>query len=1261
MVTARLRSSSAFFYAFLFSALITGCSNQTSSKSPSFAMTRHGSVHGGQQPVIGATLQLYAVGTTGDGSAATPLLSTATTTDANGSFDITGKYTCPTGASLVYIVATGGNPGLTPGTNNSALDMMSVLGRCDSLTASTFIVINEATTVAAVSALSPFMTSPSAVGSATADASALANAFALASAYVNTSTGTAPGLNVPAGTVVPEAKINSLANVVTSCVNSSGGAANDGSACGTLFTLTTVSGQTPPTNIITALGNVANNPALNTAALFNLAPSAAPYQPTLTTAPADFSIQLLSTVGASSSGSVTLSPTTLNFYQTNVPQTITMTNAGLTPVVIQSINISSSNWSQTSNCGTVLPAQSICTINVQSTSSTLGTFTGTLTVVDDDTNDAQVVQLTTDNEVLAGTIDFGASPIGTSVAPLNDTRFNSGVTVGNVLSGNLTGSNPDAFTLYDQVTGPLSSPFNCSAQQYCSLFILFKPTAVGTQSSLLVTNVGTFLLTGTGRPHGPHFYFDNPLTPLPLDFGTTSLWRTVGSTVVILSDGDAQLSLLPAISGPNASDFTLGEVPCSAIGAFQSIFVGKANSTSLYSLFFGLPMNCNFVVEFTPSAIGPRTATLTLTDRAGFQQTLTLTGNSISNSPPTANPTSLSFGNVQVGQNASQSVTVTSVNQSAVTAQILGSNNYTVQPATCAQGAPTCTFNVTFSPTGTGPISGTLSLGSQFSPTNTSVPLTGSGINTSSSGSITLSPASLIFYQTNVPQSVTMSNTGLTPVTIQTINIDANWSQTNTCGTVLQAQSICTINIQSTNSTLGTFSGTLTVVDDDTNGAQTVQLNTDNETLAGTIDFGSWPIGTTGSPSPAGVFAVDNVLSANLTGSNPGDFTAYDSLLGQLSYPFNCIGSPTCFLFTLFTPSAVGARSSLLVTNIGTYLLTGTGLPHGPHFSFEAPSYDFGSASPGTPDSLQITLVSDGDAQVTLLPPVIGGANPSDFTVTPCATTQLQPVTSAYVKQRIAGFPYTQGGGTRNSCLLTVTFTPSSTGPSTATLSVSDSVGLSQTTTLVGNVTSNPPPVANPTSLSFGSVQLGQENSQFVTVTGTNPAAVTAQILGSSDYSVHPTTTCAQGTTSCIFSITINFSPTSTGAIAGTLSLSSQGSSTNTLVPLTGTGIQPAVSLSSTNLSFGTHSIGTTSIAQTVTLTNTGTAPLNISNVTLTTANSSEFIVSQSCPGIVAVGQTCTLSVSFAPQVAGTRTGTLQIFSDSPTSPDTIQLTGVAQ
>ncbi|HEY6374296.1 MAG TPA: choice-of-anchor D domain-containing protein [Edaphobacter sp.] len=822
-MTARFRSF-CVFCLFPFALLLAGCTTQTPAHLPSFTMAKHGSVHGGQQPVSGATIQLYAVGSSGDGSAATPLLTNSATSDANGNFSIS-SYSCPTAASLVYIVASGGNPGLAPGTNNTALNMMAALGRCDSV-GSSFIVVNELTTVAAVSALSPFLASPGNVGSSSADASSLANAFALASEFVNSSTGLAPGSNVPAGLVVPIDKINTLADVVAVCINSAGGIAGDGSSCGTLFPLTTLAGFPPPTDIITALLNVANDPPLNTAALFNLVVPTAPFQPQLTAVPADFSIRL-TTVGSSggSTGPVTLSPTTLTFYQTNVPQSVTMTNSGLTPVVIQSLDISSSNWSQTNDCGTVLQAQSICTISVQSTNSALGTFSGTLTVVDDDTNDTQVVQLNTDNETLVGTIDFGSWSIGSS----GTSRLAGGVLV---QTGSVSGSNPGDFSFASDWQGPLPVPFTCQGlggrSGGCNnLYFFFTPTTVGTRSALLTTDIGTYLLTGTGLKHGPYFSFDSG----NYDFGSTAAGSQTLQPLVITSYGDAPVTLLPpVIGGTNASDFAVTST-CTVIPAATSGYLDPS-SGHIYIQRAGARSTCTLNVTFTPSADGSRSATLTETDSVGLQQTVTLTGSGASSSPPTANPTTLSFGNVQAGMTASQSVTVTSANQAAVTAQISGSTNYTVQPSSCAQGTPTCTFTVTFSPTASGAINDVLTLSSQGSLTTTPVPLTGSGI----ASAVSLSPTSLSFPARNIgttslAQTVTLTNTGSAPLHISNVSLTTTnlgeFFSTGTCSAsaVIATGQTCTLSVSFAPQTTGTKTGLLQIFSDALTSPDTIQLS----------------------------------------------------------------------------------------------------------------------------------------------------------------------------------------------------------------------------------------------------------------------------------------------------------------------------------------------------------------------------------------------------------------------------------------------------
>src|ERR1700761_8765851 len=96
---------------------LTGCGMGTAAAPNPTPLTVSGKVHGGQQAVVGAQIQLYVAGNAGNGSAASPLLNAAVSTDSNGEFSITGDYTCPSSTSQVYIVATQGNPGLGSGGN----------------------------------------------------------------------------------------------------------------------------------------------------------------------------------------------------------------------------------------------------------------------------------------------------------------------------------------------------------------------------------------------------------------------------------------------------------------------------------------------------------------------------------------------------------------------------------------------------------------------------------------------------------------------------------------------------------------------------------------------------------------------------------------------------------------------------------------------------------------------------------------------------------------------------------------------------------------------------------------------------------------------------------------------------------------------------------------------------------------------------------------------------------------------------------------
>lgn len=286
---------------------LTGCAtNSVSNQNPvtssvGVAAGPHGEVFGGQQPVSGMSLQLYAAEGNGYGATATGLFGAATTTNASGGFTFP-SYSCPTPSTQVYLVGTGGDPiaGNTGGANNPNLALMVALGSCSSLNSGTHIHMNELTTVAAVWALAPFMGGSAQsylnIGAPSSNSTGLQLAFAASSEVVNTSTGTFPG-NLPATATLPTPTLNTLADVLEACINSKGGTENDGSSCGSLFKWAPNSAGAYPTDTITAAMNIAQNPAQYVSQLLALVGGTPAFLPDLGTAPHAWTVAIEYTGG----------------------------------------------------------------------------------------------------------------------------------------------------------------------------------------------------------------------------------------------------------------------------------------------------------------------------------------------------------------------------------------------------------------------------------------------------------------------------------------------------------------------------------------------------------------------------------------------------------------------------------------------------------------------------------------------------------------------------------------------------------------------------------------------------------------------------------------------------------------------------------------------------------------------------------------------------------------------------------------------------
>jgi hypothetical protein len=258
-----------------------------------------GKAMAGKQPLIGASVQVYAAGTSGNGLSSTALLSAPLTTDSNGAFAVPAGYPCPLAASQVYIIARGGKPGAAATSANSAATLMTALGACNQIVASTQIVVNEVTTVAAAYALSQFLSAGGNLGASSTNTVGLANAFATANALADISQGISPGPGFAANGTSPASKIDSIANLLDACVSSTA----TGTACSALFSSTTPSGASAPTNSLDAALNLVRNPAANVASLYIQSTGGSAFTPVLTAAPTDWTLFVNYTGGGMNSPS----------------------------------------------------------------------------------------------------------------------------------------------------------------------------------------------------------------------------------------------------------------------------------------------------------------------------------------------------------------------------------------------------------------------------------------------------------------------------------------------------------------------------------------------------------------------------------------------------------------------------------------------------------------------------------------------------------------------------------------------------------------------------------------------------------------------------------------------------------------------------------------------------------------------------------------------------------------------------------------------
>ncbi|MGD9750584.1 MAG: choice-of-anchor D domain-containing protein [Acidimicrobiia bacterium] len=215
------------------------------------------------------------------------------------------------------------------------------------------------------------------------------------------------------------------------------------------------------------------------------------------------------------------------------------------------------------------------------------------------------------------------------------------------------------------------------------------------------------------------------------------------------------------------------------------------------------------------------------------------------------------------------------------------------------------------------------------------------------------------------------------------------------------------------------------------------------------------------------------------------------------------------------------------------------------------------------------------------------------------------------------------------------------------------------------------PVVGDVTSLSFapqveGTVSAGQS----VTITNIGPVpvgSISAAVAGvdAADFVVAPAGTCTAATTltldqSCI--VQVVFQPTSVGTKAATLVIDHSGLGTPLTVALSGTGTpagSPEINVAPPSLSFGNQNVNIASVVRNVSVTNSGTAALTITAASTTGTGADQFLVTNNCASVDPGAPACTIGVSFRPTSSGLKSASLRIESNDPIRPVvTLALTG---
>jgi hypothetical protein len=681
-------------------------------------------------------------------------------------------------------------------------------------------------------------------------------------------------------------------------------------------------------------------------------------------------------------------------------------------------------------------------------------------------------------------------------------------------------------------TSGLAFPLNLAPGQSAAFRVAFRTTTAGSVSGTLSA------MTTRGSGSKVHLNGGSNKTSSQLSLSSSSL--KYGNVLV---NGSATQAVTLKNSGStdiNISQLTVSGAGFSVTGVTVPATIPAGQSASLQA-------------TFAPTTAGTVNGSVTITsDAATTGSVVALSGTGVSASyTMSLTPGSVSFGNVNVGGNASQTVQLTntgnsSVTVSSVTATGSGLSVSGISGSLTINPSQTVPVTVNYAPTAAGPTAGNITVTNNDG-VNAVAAVTGSGIQ----AALSVSPSALSFGNVNTSSTATqalqLKNTGTANLTISGASINGNGftaSGMSFPATLTPGQSGA-LNIQYAPTATGAASGSISLVSSAPNSPAVVALtgsgvNTPTYTMTlspSTVAFGNVNTGSTAAQT----VTLTNTGNSSVTISQVSASGAGVSVSG-LSAGATVAPSQSVALSVTYSPTAAGAITGggISVTNSQGISVSsgvsGAGVQAG--ITITPVSANFGSVVTGNTNSQTIQISNNGSANLTLSMATVSGSGFSLNGLSLPLTLMPSQSTSFNVQ-----FAPTGAGAASGS----VSVTSNASG----TPSV---IGLSGTGVAATNTLS-----VTPTSLNFGSVTDGSTASQSFTVTntGNSSVAISGMTVSGTGYSILSGNGAVTLSPSQSVTANVQFAPTAAGAASGSVKVASNASGSPAAVSLSGTGTAP--------------------------------------------------------------------------------------------------------